>query len=151
MKFLITLLLNSSFLLASEHCIFRPDKIDKAIDIIDTIQDYYEPQYGLKSDQRIKEFYTLHPLAQKALKKMYQIDNNYSSSMYELLGYLDDLELTWAKLKVASGKDLLVMSYGVGGGNGGYHYFEIDQYESLKLVASSFDGDMEYCLKSYYQ
>lgn len=63
----------------------------------------------------------------------------------ELMGYYDDFKVFRIKLNIEIGnvpENIIVVSYGVGGGNGGYLYIDESNYE---VLSSTFDGDQLEC------
>lgn len=104
-------------------------------------------------DAEVEEFYsTLSPIAKKLTKIVSLQDGSYNKEEpeYMVANNFDDFEAFEVKLDLwgTPKKKLTVVDYGVGGGNGGFMFFENDNGD-YKLVGNSFDGELLYCDEGY--
>jgi hypothetical protein len=66
---------------------------------------------------------------------------------YDLEGF-DDISFDLIKVK-NSNETLYRVSFGVGGGNGGYQTFSVQNIKDIQLEASTFDGDLLECSEKF--
>lgn len=94
------------------------------------------------------EFFTKIPTIFKMLATFVYNDEvgpYQDSTEFDLEGF-DDISFDLIKLKDTE-SILHRVSYGVGGGNGGYQIFKVDSTGKAKLLASTFDSDVTFCAK----
>jgi len=131
-------------------CALHMDYKGKGLEVGKVVVDSFD--YISFNEDDIEDFYnSLSPLTKELAKLVADTDGYFDGDEeYMLAGYYDDFtayEVTvelWGKSKTK----LTVVDYGVGGGNGGYMFFENDS-GVYKLVGQNFDGDLLYCDDNY--
>ncbi len=91
----------------------------------------------------------------EATFKIFHVDDiKIGASILTILkNYIDDISVVTLTHKTIKDVDLVRVSMGVGGGNGGYAVFNRvvkGKKVSFKLMSYTFDNDMEYCDKKVW-
>ncbi len=109
------------------------------------------PYTEYPSKELIRALETVDPAKFKMLKVAANLEeyNEDEVNIYEALSGFDDI--SFDNVFNESFGQLQRLSYGAGGGNGGYMTFEVKSDNSIKMVASTFDGDVLYCDSKYFK
>lgn len=132
------------------NCSLHMDYIGSGLELGQTIQE--EIEGILTNDIEVAQnFYnSLNPLTKKIWKQVAAESGANTDDLLDLVFYFDDFEMFEIELKYynAPVKELLVVDYGVGGGNGGFIFLELSEF-GYEVVGSTFDGDILQCNTEY--
>ena len=120
-------------------CSLHEDYEDKKFSVTDTIIKYFGPDYNMPQDKLLKKLSVMGPKLLAAVMDHITYDGE--------IGF-DDLTLETIKYK-HSAQTFARFNIGVGGGNGQYVTF-LRVNNNYKLVAHTFDGDLEFCDKKVW-
>lgn len=140
MKLLVIVLVCiSSVFAANEECLLN---YDTQLDIKRSISERIYPvnTYSEDRDIILETYYSYSRETRKLMN--YIVSDLQGADTYspvELMFYLDDFKADETK------DGLIVIDYGVGGGNGGLVFLS----PAFKVVADYFDGDLLYCSPKY--
>lgn len=120
-------------------CSLHEDYEDKKFSVTATVIEYFEPDYQMPQEELLKKLSVMGPELLKAVVDFIGYDGE--------IGF-DDLTLETIKYK-HSAQVFSRFNIGVGGGNGQYVTF-MKTNQGFKLVAHTFDGDLEFCDKKVW-
>ena len=133
------------------NCALHMDYEGRGITIGKTVVKAFE--FYSSDKEEVKNFYNSLPETAKTLVKVVSREEGSLGSKeeeYMAANYFDDFRAFEIKLDLwgAPKSKLTVVDYGVGGGNGGFMFFE-ENNGVYKVVAKSFDGDLLQCDDEY--
>lgn len=134
----------------SGECALHMDYIDKGFTEGKTIQPYKLLAISGFWEAR-RAYYSLSKNTIQMMRDTADAHGADKLNIQELMFYYDDVKVFKINLDYygAPTKELTVLSYGVGGGNGGYAFFEGSSSRSYNLVGLTFDGDVSHCDSRY--
>lgn len=154
--YLISILMISSSIIASDDYITTNEGYLEYIGSCILHEDYdrkkleVEEIIPYRNNPSLEFLISLPPVEKKIVEFFYDKELRFGEEGPMDVEFIDDISFDEVKI-IKSHKVLKRISYGVGGGNGGYMTFEILKDQEIKLVAHTFDGDMLYCDSEYNQ
>ena len=123
-------------------CILHEDYEEKKFESVEVIP--------YRNNPTLDFLMSLSPVEKKMVEFFYDKELRFGEEGPMDVDYIDDISFDDIQIK-GSNKLLKRISYGVGGGNGGYMTFEVSKDQEIKLVTHTFDGDMLFCDSKYNQ
>lgn len=131
-------------------CALHMDYIERGLTMGDEIAPYIEGGNKENAKKWISNIpYASRDVIRLTAKEMN--DEYFNGSLLDIVASFDDLKIFELKLNYykAPAEKITVVSYGVGGGNGGYAFYELLENKKFKLVGLTFDGDIVSCDERY--
>ena len=150
MKFFVFFVLISINIFAADDYRYNDDGSSSYVGSCILHEDYENIAFSSKeiipyTNYPTNDFFNKIP---KLLKKLAYYTHSqeiapYMSSETDLEGF-DDISFDFVYLKTS--KNIYIrVSYGVGGGNGGYDTYDVTDMDNIKVVTRTFDGELLEC------